>query len=109
MVVGGFCILCRSGLPHFVSGACDVSEFLCVIIFCGDCNMMFKQSVFVVAALVVDNASGMCKAGFAGDDVLVQSFHLSSNVQRCLEMRHRASLVCSQRSAQSSTELLQIG
>jgi hypothetical protein len=42
-----------------------------------------------VAALVVDNGSGMCKAGFAGDDaqVSVSLFHflarLCQDVPRC--------------------------
>ncbi|EJW75312.1 hypothetical protein WUBG_13779 [Wuchereria bancrofti] len=29
-----------------------------------------------VAALVIDNGSGMCKAGFAGDDAPRAVFHL---------------------------------
>ena len=31
-------------------------------------NLAYRMSDDEVAALVVDNGSGMCKAGFAGDD-----------------------------------------
>ena len=40
--------------------------YLCLFLLCLD--ILKNMSDDDVAALVVDNGSGMCKAGFAGDD-----------------------------------------